>query len=133
LRIVLDTNVLVSGLLSPHDPPGDMVRLVAMGDLSLCYDARILSEYREVLRRPAFQFGPDQVKTLLDRIESNGELTGARPLPVNLPDPDDDAFLAVAIAGRAAYLVTGNIRHYPTRSRQGIEAVVPAKFLEIYR
>lgn len=133
MRIVLDTNVLVSGLLSPYGPPGQIARLVAMGDLSLCYDARILAEYREVLLRPAFSFGVDQVETLLDQIETNGELTGARPLPTGLPDPDDEVFLAVAIASRAEYLVTGNLRHYPAKNRQGVKVVSPAKFLDLYR
>ncbi|MBM3277488.1 MAG: PIN domain-containing protein [Candidatus Handelsmanbacteria bacterium] len=46
MRVVLDTNVLVSGLLSPYGPPVELVRLVAMGVLQVCYEARILAEYR---------------------------------------------------------------------------------------
>ncbi len=133
MRIVLDTNVLVSGMLAPYGPPGEIVRLVAMGDLYLCYDVRILAEYREVLLRPVFPFGIDQVEASLEQIESSGELTGARSLSTSLPDPDDDMFLAVAIAGRAEYLVTGNLRHYPAESRQGIKVISPAEFLERYR
>ena len=56
MRIVLDTNVLVSGLLSPHRPPGEIVRLVSGGLVSLCLDARIVAEYRDVLARPRFGF-----------------------------------------------------------------------------
>ncbi len=133
MRIVLDTNVLVSGMLAPYGPPGEIVRLVATGDLSLCYDVRILAEYREVLLRPAFPFGIDQVEASLEQIESSGELVGARPLSPSLPDPDDDMFLAAAIAGRAEYLVTGNLRHYPAESHQGVKVISPAEFLERYR
>ncbi|MBE0618826.1 MAG: putative toxin-antitoxin system toxin component, PIN family, partial [Proteobacteria bacterium] len=57
--IVLDTNVLVAGLLSPFGPPGQIARMVSSEDLHLCVDARILSEYAEVLRRPRFGFAPD--------------------------------------------------------------------------
>ena len=71
------------------------------------------------------------METLLDQIETNGELTGARPLPTGLPD--DEVFLAVPIASRAEYLVTGNLRHYPAKNRQGVKVVSPAKFLELYR
>ena len=48
MKVVLDTNVLVSGLLNPYGPPGRIVQLAAAGELQLCLDARILAEYREV-------------------------------------------------------------------------------------
>ncbi len=47
--VVVDTNVLVAGLLSPFGPPGEIVRMIVAGSLSLCFDARILSEYSDVL------------------------------------------------------------------------------------
>ena len=56
MRIVLDTNVLVSGLLTPFGSSGEIVRMVFSGELILCIDARILSEYKEVLNRPKFKF-----------------------------------------------------------------------------
>ena len=133
MRVVLDTNVLVSGLLSPYGPPGELVRLVAMGALQVCYDARILGEYVAVLGRPAFSFAPDQVELFLAQLKTGGLVVGARPLPEALPDPDDEVFLAVALAGPAQHLVTGNTRHFPVKSRHGIEVVAPAGFLAWYR
>ena len=133
MRVVLDTNVLKSGLLSPYGVPGELVRLVAMGALRVCYDARILAEYREVLLRPLLPFAPTQVDTLLDQIEAGGLMVGARPLPAPTPDPDDEAFLAVALAGQAQHLVTGNTGHYPMESRQQVQVVAPAEFLAWYR
>ncbi len=56
MKIVLDTNVLVSGLLTPYGAAAEIVRLIASGVLSVCYDTRILLEYQEVLARPKFQF-----------------------------------------------------------------------------
>ena len=56
MRIVLDTNVLVSALLSPHGAPAAVLQLVVTGRVVLCFDARVLSEYREVLRREKFDF-----------------------------------------------------------------------------
>ena len=95
MKIVLDTNVLVSGLLSPFGPPAEIVRLVTIEAVQVCYDLRILVEYRQVLLRPIFPFSPEQVETLLNHIETTGLLVGAHPLPEHLPDPDDEVFLAV--------------------------------------
>ena len=133
MKIVLDTNVLVSGLLSPFGPPAEIVRLVTIGAVQVCYDSRILAEYRQVLLRPVFPFSQAQVETLLAQIGTDGLLVGARPLPEPLPDPDDEVFLAVALAGQARCLVTGNLKHYPAKSRQGIRVVSPSHFLELYR
>ena len=133
MKIVLDTNVLVSGLLNPYGAPGRMVLLVADGKLSLCFDARIIAEYRAVLFRPVFSFRPDHVSALIEQIRTASLSTASAPLPHPLPDRDDEAFLEAAIAGAAEYLVTGNPRHFPARSRRGIEVVSPAEFLELYR
>ena len=133
MRIVLDTNVLVSALLSPFGPPGEILRLITAGTIRVCHDARILGEYREVLLRPAFSFRPARVESLLDQIEADGVPVAAFPLSERLPDPDDEAFLAVALAGEARSLVTGNLKHYPERSRQGVRVVSPREFLESYR
>ena len=133
MRIVLDTNVLVSGLLSPFGPPGEIVRLITTGTVRVCYDARILGEYRQVLQRPGFSFSQVQVETVLAQLEADGDLVTARPLPERLPDPDDEVFLAVALAGQAYCLVTGNLRHYPEPRRQGVQVLSPRAFLELYR
>ena len=65
MKIVLDTNVVVSGLLCPFGPSGEVVRIAVSGELQLCYDARILSEYEEVLLRPEFSFTSADVYDLL--------------------------------------------------------------------
>ena len=132
MRIVLDTNVLVSGLITPFGPAGDIVRLLAIGTICACFDARILGEYREVLSRPAFRLAAEHVQALLDQIEADGMLVTARPLAARLPDPDDEMFLAVALSGNARCLVTGNLRHFPDESRRGLPVVSPRRFLDLY-
>jgi len=133
MRVVLDTNVLVSGLLNPYGAPGQIARMAAMGEISLCFDARILSEYREVLLRPTFGFRAEHVDALLEQIRTAGVSAAVHPLKSQLPDHDDEAFLEVAIASAAEYLVTGNSRHYPARLRSGIQVVLPAEFVEVCR
>ena len=130
--VVLDTNVLVSGLLSPFGPCADIVRMLTAEDLQLCVDARILDEYDEVLHRPRFGFELEKIQVLLDSIRYTGIVVPSRPLPSSLPDPDDEAFLQVAIGGDAACLVSGNTRHFPKPLRQGVEVFSPAEFLRDY-
>lgn len=130
MRVVLDTNVLVSGLLSPFGAPAEVLRLALAGNLTLCFDGRIQLEYREVLSRPRFGFDAGDVEALLGLLEVEGLLVNSAPLPKRLPDPDDEPFLAVALAAGAEFLITGNLRHYPPRARQGVQVVSPRSFLE---
>ena len=133
MKIVLDTNVLVSGLLQPFGPSGQIVRLVASGGLVLCHDSRILAEYREVLLREKFHFDPERVEILLEEIRTGGIPVSARPLAIRLPDPDDEPFLEIALSGGAQDLVTGNIKHYPADARHGVEVLSPRSFIDLYR
>ncbi|WP_306534032.1 putative toxin-antitoxin system toxin component, PIN family [Geobacter sp.] len=131
--IVLDTNVLVAGLLSPFGTCGEIVRMVSAGMLTLCLDARIITEYAEVLARPKFRFDQEKVAALLDQIEACGIAVASAPLADPLPDPDDEPFLEVALAGGAECLVTGNHVHFSPSLCQGVIVLSPAKFIELYR
>ena len=107
--------------------------MVASGCLSVCFNARILSEYNEVLRRKKFHFPPDLIITVLEQIRSEGEVVASTPLPVELADPSDLHFLEVALAGHARCLITGNIKHFPASRRSGMKVFTPAEFIEFYR
>jgi uncharacterized protein len=130
MKIVLDTNVLVAGLLSPFGLCGDIVRMVSSGNLTLCVDARVLSEYQEVLERPKFRFNPDKVAAILDYIERSSWVVSSVPLSFSLPDPDDEPFLEIAISGDADYLVTGNAVHFPSELCQGVKVMSPSDFVK---
>ena len=133
MKIVLDTNVLVAGLLSPFGPCAKIVRMLSSGDLTLYLDSRILSEYNEVLRRSKFRFQIDKVVALLDYIENQGHIVASSPLSDLLPDSGDEPFLEVAVAGQAICLVTGNQAHFPPKQCQGIKVLSPSDFLTFYR
>ena len=133
MRVVVDTNVLVAGLLNPYHAPGAVVSLASSGALILCYDARIILEYKEVLSRPKFQFDKNSTEDLLQFLQSNGEEIPAHPLPLRLPDQHDEMFLEVAVSAQARYLITGNLKHYPVSKRQGVKVSSPAEFIESYR
>ena len=129
MKIVSDTNVLVAGLLSSFGPPAQVLQLLLAEKLRLCYDNRILTEYRDVLARPKFAFDGELVAVFLDFLEQAGELVVPTPWPAALPDADDAMFLEVAAAGKADYLVTGNLRHFPSLQRRGIRVATPAEFI----
>jgi putative PIN family toxin of toxin-antitoxin system len=133
MNIVLDTNVLVAGLLSPFGACGEIVPMVASGELTLSLSARILSEYDEVLRRPKFNLEEEKVTALLDYISHMGQTVATSPLACSLPDPDDETFLATAAASRAACLVTGNQNHFPAELCHGITIYSPRDFLNFYK
>lgn len=133
MRVVLDTNVLVSGLISPNGPPAEILRLLETRPIVPCFSESILGEYREVLARPVFRFPPDRVKSLLQLFFAVGELLAAEPVFGEFPDPKDAVFLEVALAAHADFLVTGNLRHFPARLRQGIAVVSPRDFLDALR
>lgn len=133
MRIVLDTNVLVSGLLNPEGNPGRIVDLFLAGEVSLLADDRILAEYRSVLRRPKFGFAPADVSDFLGLVESESERISAPPLGFLLPDEADGACLEVAVAGGTDSLVTGNARHFRPTPATRILVESPTEFVKRWR
>src|SRR3982750_1614514 len=101
VRIVFDTNVLISAMLNPRGTPGAILALILAGEVVVLYDDRILAEYRDVLARPKLRIPPAEAELVLGFFEAEGVLTSAPPLPIDLPDPDDLPFLEVAVASRA--------------------------------
>jgi len=133
VRIVLDTNVLVAGLLSAAGPPAWIVEAVVTGDIELALSMAIRQEYEDVLGRPEFRFPAVQIQTLLGVIDRSALWVAAvPPCPVALPDPDDEPFLGVAAAS-GSVLVTGNLRHFPARSRGVVEVLTPRELVERLR
>ena len=131
MKIVLDTNVLVSGLLSPQGAPAAVLRSVVAGSAFICFDERILSEYRTVLARSKFGLDAEQVTVLLAFLEAAGQSVLAPPLALSLPDPSDEAFVEVAIAAGTDFLVTGNLKHFPAERLQGVKAVAPKALFDM--
>jgi len=134
MKIVLDINIVVSGLLHSQGNPAQVLTLALSGAVQVCHDKRILAEYGEVLARPRFKFDPKRVREVLSKLETDGLTVDASEQPdLDLPDPDDEPFLAVALAAAADYLVTGNLSDYPPDKRRGCVVVSPAAFMEHWR
>jgi putative PIN family toxin of toxin-antitoxin system len=132
VRVVIDTNVLVSGVLNPHGTPGRIVESMLTRRFVVLHDDRILSEYRDVLLRPVFRFEPADVDAILDHLELSGERVSCEPSGVILPDVSDLAFLEVAMSGFADVLITGNAKHFiPKHGRHHVIVSSPADFLRL--
>jgi putative PIN family toxin of toxin-antitoxin system len=129
-RIVLDTNVLVSGMINAHGAPGRIVDLVREERVELVVDDRILAEYREVLNRPKFRryFDSGAVQDIMLFLEQNtAYMVSVASIP-DLPDPDDVPFAELAISAGIP-LVTGNADDYPDDVRRLVPVITPSDYL----
>jgi putative PIN family toxin of toxin-antitoxin system len=134
VRVVLDTNVLVSAVLSPAGPPARILDLVFAGMLVPLFDDRILYEYRDVLSRRRLRIPPAEASMVMEYLIEVGRLVSVPPLALDLADPDDAPFVEVAAGAGAEALVTGNLRHFtrlPDELR--VRALSPADFLALWR
>lgn len=124
---VLDTNVLVSGLISAKGPPGRLIDAVLARRLQIAFDDRILQEYKAVLARPKFQFKPADVTAFWKILPFQCHLVAMPVEDLQASDPDDTKFLEVATATESKTLVTGNTRHYPEKNRGDVVILTPAE------
>ncbi|MBW2344657.1 MAG: putative toxin-antitoxin system toxin component, PIN family [Deltaproteobacteria bacterium] len=95
MKLVLDTNVLISGILNPSGPPGRIVDFLRNGFLQLVIDDRIFSEYADVLRRKYFlrYFKESEREDVIEYISKNSYYTSTRVVVHNMPDESDVPFL----------------------------------------
>ena len=133
-RAVFDTNVVVSGFLSPAGPPGRIVEWLRNGEVQAVLDDRIMAEYAEVLARPVFRLPVAEVELVLAAIRARSFWVeaAAQHLARDLPDPDDAPFLECALAAGVP-LVTGNLRHFPKSVAGNARVITPAQFLARFR
>lgn len=134
--VALDTNILVSGLLNAQGAPGRILDLVLAGKIQVLFDDRILAEYRDVLARPKFSFNASHVASFLAFLRLSGKHVVAPPIPgienASIPDRDDLPFAEVALAGKAAFIVTGNVKHFVFLATYPIPVLTPRQFMEAW-
>lgn len=131
IRAVVDTNVLVSALISPAGNEALILLAVRQGFVKPSFSVEILQEYAEVLARPKFGFPPDEIEALIALLRTQGEeIHDPQPLASGLPDPGDNKFLACAKAAGVDFIVTGNKRHFPQPACGAIRVVNAAELLD---
>jgi putative PIN family toxin of toxin-antitoxin system len=131
MRVVLDTNIIVSALLAPRSTPGMVLLLALDGRFEICVSGAVLAEYAEVLHRPRFKkLDPRDVHHALGAIRRVALIAHpSRRLAISGHEADN-RFYECAEAAGADYLVTGNTKHFPVGI--GKTAVVTAgRLLEL--
>ena len=129
MRIVCDTNVLVSGILF-GGPPREVLLLASRGRVTNCISGDILSEVEKVLLRPKFKIMPEQVSGILMLFRDTFEVVvPVRRFKVVLSDPDDDRILEAAVAAEAETIVSGDRHLLSIGSWGGIRIVSPGDLL----
>ena len=126
---VIDTNVIVSALLSHHHDSATVKILDYIYDRVIVpvYNNEIIEEYEAVLRRPKFNFSEETVFAVIEAIREGGIDSKRIGSYEQLPDPKDVVFYEVALANEDSFLVTGNTKHFPKKPF----VVSPAEMLQI--
>lgn len=127
---IIDTNVLVSAMLKMGSVPGKVLEEALSGDIIPVLNDEILAEYEDVLNRPKFRFEKRAVRVFLEELRKRAVYAEAGLIEEVIPDPKDIVFYAVLMEKRKdeeAYLVTGNLKHFPMRTY----IVTPKEMLDI--
>jgi putative PIN family toxin of toxin-antitoxin system len=130
IRVVIDTNVVVSANLVDEGPSAAILDLVAKKRILMFVSAPVLAEYEEVLNRPRLKLTGARINDALAVIRDTAESVQPTRIIDEIKDEPDNRFLECADAAGAEYIVTGNTSHFPLRF-EDIRIVTPRQFLEI--
>lgn len=130
IRVVVDTNVLVSAMISSDGNEALLMLAINHGLVIPCFCADILREYGNVLSRPKFGFSQSEVQSLIELLRQRGLELGSIAITRISPDPEDDKFIACALAAKAKFLVTGNKRHFPQDRLPATVVVTAGQLME---
>ena len=126
MRIVLDTNVIVSALMNTHGTPAKVLSLILNGNIRMLYDNRIIFEYSEVLSRNEFGFNREIINDIMGYFKHEREYINAGHFNIKFSDETDKKFYEVYKSGKANYLITGNKKHFPRENA----IIVPKDFID---
>ncbi len=113
MRVVLDTNILVSACWKPDGLEAQVADLAITGNITACVSPQVLAEYRDVLSRRKLASVTGRAQQLLAALQRTAVSVEATTPITESVDDDDNRFLECAVAAAADYLITGNLRHYP--------------------
>lgn len=130
LRLVLDTNIIVSAALKPSSLPRTVLLIALTRPARLYVSEPILAEYREVLARPELSIRKPLRQQFLDLLRNRAHLISSTRRIQATSDPHDNIFLECADAARADYLITGNPRHFPPFWKQS-KIITPRQFITL--
>lgn len=139
MKVVLDTNLLISAFITPNGEPAQVVKLLQAEDFYLLLSADVFRELERVIHYPKlrilYQYTDEQVEAFLKGIGRIAIWVGqTEPLSVVQDDESDNRFIELAVAGNARYIITGDKKHLlKVRRYQSIEIVSATEFLALIR
>lgn len=133
IKVVVDTNVLISGVLVPHGPSAEVVRALQTERVQLILSEHLLNEFQDVITRPriarkypvAFQ----HAQILVDFLRATAWIVDGQPHEAVVTDPDDDFVLAAAYEGQAAYIISGDAHLLDLHEYRQIPIWTPLQFV----
>ena len=131
IRVVIDTNVLVSALLTSGGLPEAVINLAISGVVQWCASESVLAEYEDVVKRPRLAIDAGKAADAMARIRAIVSIVSPAVRVAAASDSDDNHFLECAEAVHAHYLVTGNIRHFPEVWKE-TRIVTPREFIDAW-
>jgi putative PIN family toxin of toxin-antitoxin system len=131
LRLVIDTNVVISALIKPESNPALIMSLILRGNCTLCVTEKIFVEYEEVSARGKFKkLDQASVREFLSTLRRRVLWVVPRFMADGVTkDPDDNAFLECALESKADFLITGDIHHFPEKKFHHTSVVTPGEFV----
>ena len=129
MKVVLDTNVVVSAFINPHGAPSDVMKIIMGGKATLFYNSAILSEYECVLQRSKFikYIDPNHLRRLINILGIMGTSFDPIPGKIKLPDESDRIFYDTAMQSNSL-LISGNLKHFPKEDF----IISPVDFLKVF-
>ncbi len=135
IRIILDTNIIVSAIVSLHGPPRQILKAWHQQQFVLLTSAAIISEVARVLRYPhlqkTFQLSEADIQIAIDSLLNDANMLEDLYQVQRSRDPDDNIFLACALEGKADYLVSGDVHLLEIKYYHGTQIISPRQFLTI--
>lgn len=135
MRVVIDTNVLVSGVIASHGAPRRILEAWHAGRFTLVTSEVIIAEVMRVLHYPRiyqrYNLAKDDVALVVDSLRTDAEVVAGLYEVRKSTDPADDTFLACALEGRAEYVVSGDRHLLEIGSYHGVLIVTPGQFAAV--
>jgi putative PIN family toxin of toxin-antitoxin system len=134
MKVILDTNILVSALISVGNPSFILEKVIDDDRIQICISTSVFEEYLEVLARPKFQKSPSFIEnaTLVLHFLKNSALSFDPKRKVELlKDKSDNKFLELALESKADFLITGNTQDFKIASFRNTKIMTPKEFVEL--
>lgn len=130
LKVVFDTNVIVSAALYEESLPALLLSLGLEDKVRFFVSPALLNEYEAVLKRPRFKLGHREITELMGKINRKALIvTPTKRLKILKADEPDNRVLECAIKAKADFIITGNKRHFPFEEFKGSKIVTPREFI----